>query len=156
MDNNQEIIDSEIQLGMIVQLNVPFYWRQKPLLFSFIYKISLLRQEINTNEWQNFTLTHNRFIINNYRCLLKFICLDKDNNKITENRAIFQRERPNSNVNKQTKSVNNRKTGKTAMALTWYRHFQRNSGLNQNLNKYMKQVLVLNIILLVFAKYTTV
>jgi AAA+ ATPase superfamily predicted ATPase len=40
---------------MIVQLNVPFYWRQKPLLFSFIYKISLLRQEINTNEWQNFT-----------------------------------------------------------------------------------------------------
>jgi hypothetical protein len=34
-------------------------------------------------------------------------------------------------VNKQTKSVNNRKTVKTAMALTWYRHFQRNGGLNQ-------------------------
>ena len=34
-------------------------------------------------------------------------------------------------VNKQTKSVNNQKTGKIAMALTWYRHFQRNGGLNQ-------------------------
>ena len=42
----------------------------------------------------------------------------KGNNKITERRAIFQRERQNSSVNKQTKSVNNRKTGKTTMALT--------------------------------------
>ena len=41
---------------------------------------------------------------------------NKGNNKITEHRAIFQRERQNSYVNKQTKSVNNRKTGKTAMA----------------------------------------
>ena len=39
--------------------------------------------------------------------------LNKGNNKITEHRAIFQRERQNSQVNKQTKSVNNRKTGKT-------------------------------------------
>jgi hypothetical protein len=45
--------------------------------------------------------------------------LNKGNNKITEHRAIFQRERQNSQVNKQTKSVNNRNTGKTAMALTW-------------------------------------
>jgi hypothetical protein len=37
--------------------------------------------------------------------------------------------------NKQTKSVNNRKTGKTAMDLTWYRHFQRNGGLNQILRR---------------------
>ena len=44
--------------------------------------------------------------------------------KITEHRAIFQRER-------QKKSFNNRKTGKTAMPLTFYRHFQRNGGLNQ-------------------------
>jgi hypothetical protein len=51
---------------------------------------------------------------------------NRGNNKITEHRAIFQRERQNSYVNKQTKSVNNRKTGKPAMALTWYRHFQRN------------------------------
>jgi hypothetical protein len=29
----------------------------------------------------------------------------------------------------KAKSVNSRKTGKTAMALTWYRHFQRNGGL---------------------------
>jgi hypothetical protein len=34
------------------------------------------------------------------------------NNKITEHRAIFQRERQNSSINKQTKSVNYRKTGK--------------------------------------------
>jgi hypothetical protein len=39
--------------------------------------------------------------------------LNKGNNKITEHRAIFQRERQNSQVNKQTKSVKNRKTGKT-------------------------------------------
>jgi len=61
--------------------------------------------------------------------------VNKGNNKITEHRAIFQRERQISQVNKQTKSVNNRKTGKTAMALTWYRHFQRNGGLNQILRR---------------------
>jgi hypothetical protein len=55
----------------------------------------------------------------------------KGNNKITEHRAIFQRERQNSLVNKQKKSFHNRKTRKTALALTWYRHFQRNGGLNQ-------------------------
>ena len=48
---------------------------------------------------------------------------DKCNNKITEHRAIFQRHRQNSKVNTQIQSVNNRKTGKTAIALTWYRHF---------------------------------
>jgi hypothetical protein len=48
----------------------------------------------------------------------------KGNDKITEHRAILHRERQNS-------QVNNRKTGKTAMALTWYRHFQRNGGLIQ-------------------------
>jgi hypothetical protein len=42
---------------------------------------------------------------------------NKGNNKITEHRAIFQRESKNSYINKQTKSVNNRKTVKTAMAL---------------------------------------
>jgi hypothetical protein len=40
------------------------------------------------------------------------VMLNKGNNKITEHRAIFQRERQNSYVNKQTKSVNNEKTGK--------------------------------------------
>jgi hypothetical protein len=53
---------------------------------------------------------------------------NKGNNKNTELRAIFQRKRQYSYVSKQTKSVNNRKSGKTAMALTWYRHFQRNGG----------------------------
>ena len=61
--------------------------------------------------------------------------INKGNNKITELRAIFQRKRQYSYVNKQKKSVNIRKTGKTAMALTWYRHFQRNGGLNQILQR---------------------
>jgi len=60
---------------------------------------------------------------------------NKGNNKITEHRVIFQRERQNSYVNKQTKSINNRKTVKTAMALIWYRHFQRIGGLNQILRR---------------------
>ena len=34
-------------------------------------------------------------------------------------------------VYKQIRSVNNRNTVKTVMSLTWYRHFQRNGGLNQ-------------------------
>ena len=55
----------------------------------------------------------------------------KGNNKTTEHRAILQRERQNSQVNKQTKSVNNRKTGKTTTAPTRHRHLQRNGGLNQ-------------------------
>jgi len=38
-------------------------------------------------------------------------------------------------VYKQTKSVNNRKTVKTVMTLTWYRHFQRNGGLNHILRR---------------------
>jgi hypothetical protein len=64
---------------------------------------------------------------NELSCILYLVLsiINKGNNKITEHRAIFQRERQNAYVNKQTRSVNNRKTGKTAMALTWYRHFQR-------------------------------
>jgi hypothetical protein len=44
----------------------------------------------------------------------------KGNNKITELRTILQRESQNWLVYKQTKSVNNRKTVKTIMTLTWY------------------------------------
>jgi hypothetical protein len=51
------------------------------------------------------------------------ILVDKGNNKITELRTILQRESQNSLVYKQTKSVNNRKTVKTVMTPTWYRHF---------------------------------
>ena len=51
------------------------------------------------------------------------VILNKGNNKITELRNIPQRESQNSQVYKQTKSVNNRKTVKTVMTLTWYRHF---------------------------------
>ena len=49
--------------------------------------------------------------------------INKGNSKITELRTILQRESQNSIVYKQTKSVNNRKTVKTVMTLTWYRHF---------------------------------
>ena len=41
-------------------------------------------------------------------------------------RGILQRESQTSQVYKQTKSVNNRKTVKTVMTLTWYSHFERN------------------------------
>jgi hypothetical protein len=40
--------------------------------------------------------------------------MNKGNNKITELRTILQRESQNSQVYKQTKSVNNRKTVKIA------------------------------------------
>ena len=52
-----------------------------------------------------------------------YIMMNKGNNKITELRTIFQRESQSSKVYKQTKSVNNWKTVKTVMTLTWYRHF---------------------------------
>ena len=61
--------------------------------------------------------------------------INKGNNKITELRTILQRESQNSYLYKQTKSVNNRKTVKTVMTLTWYRHFKRNGGLNQILRR---------------------
>ena len=61
--------------------------------------------------------------------------INKGNNKITELRTILQRESQNSKLYKQTKSVNNRKTVKTVMTRTWYRHFERNGGLNQILRR---------------------
>ena len=51
------------------------------------------------------------------------VLVDKGNNKITELRTILPRESQNSQVYKQTKSVNKRKPVKTVMTLTWYRHF---------------------------------
>ena len=48
---------------------------------------------------------------------------NKGNNKITKLQTILQRESQNSHVYRQTKSVNNWKTVKTVMTLTWYRHF---------------------------------
>jgi hypothetical protein len=48
--------------------------------------------------------------------------VNKGNNKITELRTILQKESQNSKVYRQTKSFNNRKTVKTVMTLTWYRH----------------------------------
>ena len=57
----------------------------------------------------------------------------KANNKITELRPILQRESQNfltkGKVYKQTKSVNNRKTVKTVIILTWYRNCKKNGGL---------------------------
>ena len=57
------------------------------------------------------------------RLYLQCLQENKGNNKITELQTILQRESQNSLVYKQTKSVNNRKTVKTVMTLTWYRHF---------------------------------
>ena len=51
------------------------------------------------------------------------VLVDKGNNKITELRTFLTKESQNSQVYKQTKSVNNPKTVKTVMTLTWYRHF---------------------------------
>ena len=56
-------------------------------------------------------------------CIKRNVVVNKGNNKITEIRTILQRESQNSEVYKQTKSVNNQKTVKTVMTLTWYRHF---------------------------------
>ena len=61
--------------------------------------------------------------VNNNIQILHKILENKGNNKITDLRKILQRESQNSYVYKQTKSVNNRKTVKTVMTLTWYRHF---------------------------------
>ena len=60
---------------------------------------------------------------------------NKGNKKITELLTIFQKESQNSKVYQQTKSVNSQKTVETVMTLTWYRHFQRNGGLNQILRR---------------------
>ena len=49
--------------------------------------------------------------------------VNKGNDKITDLRTILQRESKNSYLYKQTKSVNNQKTVKTALTLTWYMHF---------------------------------
>ena len=64
-----------------------------------------------------------RFIVVTKLVITKAISLNKGNNKITEPRTILQRESQNSYLYKHTKSVNNRKTVKTVMTLTWYRHF---------------------------------
>ena len=63
--------------------------------------------------------------ISNYLQLfvLPYYISNKGNNKITELRTIFQKQSQNSWVYKQIKSINNRKTVKTVMTLTWYRHF---------------------------------
>ena len=55
------------------------------------------------------------------------------NNKITERRAIFQRERQNSSINKQTKSVNNRKTGKKTQPISGAWVAQLGSWITQQL-----------------------
>jgi hypothetical protein len=66
---------------------------------------------------------------------VKAININNSNNKTTELRTILQRESKNPQLHKQTKSVNNPKTVKTVITLTWHRHFQRNGGLNQTLKR---------------------
>jgi hypothetical protein len=75
------------------------------------------------SHWQ--TLSHNIVLSTSCHelCSNSQLKFNKGNNKTTELRAILQRESKNPQVYKQTKSVNNRKTVKTVMTLTWYRHF---------------------------------
>ena len=63
-----------------------------------------------------------------------YSAINKDNNKIPKHRAIFQRE---DKTHKFTNRQNQLTAGKlkTVMTLTWYRHFQRNGGLNQILRR---------------------
>jgi hypothetical protein len=79
--------------------------------------------------YENLETTYTGRHVNNHKGALensadmdKYL-INKGNNKITQLRTILQRESQNSKVYKQTKSVNNRKTVKTVMTLTWYRHF---------------------------------
>jgi len=53
------------------------------------------------------------------------LVINKGNNKITEHRAIFQRESKNSQlINQQTDKISQQpENWETAMALTWYRPF---------------------------------
>jgi hypothetical protein len=62
---------------------------------------------ISTNRKRNDSLPRNIYISTNMRTKFDIYVfhLNKGNNKITEHRAIFQRERQNSQVNKQTKSL---------------------------------------------------
>ena len=96
----------------------------------FFYKFSHHRECNEYSEiWSYYKEKWNTFVklhYANFHCnvhLMGFRWVDKGNSKITEHRTILQRESPNSLLYKQTKSVNNRKTVKTVMTLTWYRHF---------------------------------
>jgi hypothetical protein len=122
------IFASSLCFNIISWINF-LYWCLTPHPKFIWNKIDLLVSE-NTvqveKNWPSKLLTN--FII--YNGWVHHIT-NKGNNKITELRTILQRESQNSEVYKQTKSVNNRKTVKTVMNLTWYRHFWRNGGLNQ-------------------------
>ena len=99
--------------------------------------ISPVHDEWNQSDWLGITTGVKQGCVILGFLFILFInyIMNMANNKITELRTIFQRESQNSYVYKQTKSVNNRKTVKTVMTLTWYRHFQRNGGLNQILRR---------------------
>jgi hypothetical protein len=73
---------------------------------------------------KNRLMFHKYYVLNQLQVFMRYKKLpNKGNNKITELQTILQRESQTSKVYKQTKSVNNRKTVKTVMTLTWYRHF---------------------------------
>jgi hypothetical protein len=97
-----------------------------PSTVSLWNNLDLNVRNINTNLFPMFHYIV-LYIIYIYVCarFVDIIIWDKGNNKITELRTIFLKESQNSLVYKQKQSVNNRKTGKTVMILTWYRHLQK-------------------------------
>ena len=90
---------------------------------SLIVSNDLMRDATNSNDVCELFVEGNHHRNISVACILqnrfskgkenRGMSINKGNNKITELRAILQREIQNSQVYKQTKSVNNRKTVKT-------------------------------------------
>ena len=85
---------------------------------STTYNYYQLIQDSNLKIYKHVSKGNNK--ITEHRAIFR---RERQNSSVNKHRAIFQRERQNSSVNKETKSANNRKTGKTLMVLTWDRHF---------------------------------
>jgi hypothetical protein len=61
---------------------------------------------------------------------LQYIYIIRVTTKLPNSEQSYEGKVKTIKVYKQTKSVNNWKTVKTVMILTWYRHFQRNGMQN--------------------------
>ena len=85
---------------------------------SAFHKVLMKYIEIVTNYILDFNSINIVFNYAIYSMYFDRLLDNMGNNKITEPRAILQRESKNSLVYKQTKSVTNRKTVKTVMTLT--------------------------------------
>ena len=95
------------------------------LNYRYTFLITVARMEpLLLDYWSPRVSSGHWSVLSHWHGLLDiFIVENMGNNKITEHRAISQRERQNSSVNRQNQSTTG-KLKKTAMVLTWYRHFQ--------------------------------